>query len=88
MLILMTHAPLIRMVLAALLVIRVYLLEAMMFRVPAHLMSDLLETISETIMIALKVHGAQMANQKITAKKMRVAHHVVKDGPARNMLTL
>ena len=63
----MTHAPLIRMVLAALLVIRVYLLEAMMLRVPAHLMSDLLETISETIMIALKVHGAKMANQKITA---------------------
>ena len=88
-LILMRHASLIRMKLAAILVICVCLLEPMMVRVLAHLIiSNLPKPFSETIKTALKVHTAKMANLKITAKLMRVAYHVVKDGPARNMITL
>ena len=84
----MTHASFLRIKLAAIIMIFVNLLEAMMVRVPAYLISDLPKPISETIKTALKVHGAKMANQINTANVMRCAYHVVMDRPANLTLSL
>ena len=56
--------------------------------VPVHLILDLPKPFSETMMNALQKQCARMAKQQVSANLRSFAYHVVKDGPAVNMVTL